>query len=154
MIGIWIGATALLVPLEPSSPLDFLVPTFGLLWHTPWIAAALIFYFLAAYLTIGMIFLGVGAPSDSMQEAQGYLMPPVLLLVAPAVFLINLTYRDPNGIAPPIFTWIPLYTPVTMLARLQSGVSPDEVIATILLLLAFGALELLLLGRLFNEGLR
>lgn len=153
IIGIWIGAAALVAQIEPSSPADFLLPALALVGHTPWIGVALVFYFLAGYLTIGMIFLGVGALSDSMQQVQGYLMPLALLIVAPSVVLVNLIYREPNGIVPRIFTWIPFYTPVAMLARLQSGVSPVEVVATALLLLAFGALEFLLLGRLFDAGL-
>ncbi len=153
IIGVWIGAAAVIAQIEPSSPADFVLPALALLGHTPWIGAALFFYFLSGYLIIGMIFLGVGALSESMQDVQAYLMPLALLIVVPSVALVNLTYRDPNGIVPRIFTWIPFYTPVAMLARLQSGVSAVEVVATCLLLLAFGALELLLLGRLFNEGL-
>lgn len=153
IIAFWIAAAAVVAQLEPASPADSLIQPLALVGHTPWIGAALIFYFLAGYLTIGMIFLGVGALSDSMQDVQGYLMPLALLIVAPSVALLNLIYRDPDGIVARILTWIPLYTPVAMLARLQSGVSPVQVLASALLLLAFGALELLLLGRLFNEGL-
>ena len=61
--------------LKPSSPLGFLLPALASLWQTPGIAAAMFFYFLAGFLTIGMIFLAVGVLSDSMQEAQAYLMP-------------------------------------------------------------------------------
>jgi polyvinyl alcohol dehydrogenase (cytochrome) len=153
IIGIWIGAAAVLTQVEPASSADSLLQPLALVRHTPWIGAALIFYFLAGYLTIGMIFLGVGALSDSMQDVQGYLMPLALLIVGPSVALVRLIYGDPNSIIARIVTWIPLYTPMVMLARLQSGISPVEVVATALLLLAFGALEMLLLGRLFNEGL-
>ncbi len=153
IVGIWIGAALGILYAEPSSPLGFLVPAFASISQTPGIAAAMIFYFLGGYLTIGMIFLAVGAVSDSMRDAQGYLMPLVLLIVAPAAVLANLSYRDPNGLLPQIFSWIPLYTPVTMLARLQNGVSAFEIFGTTIVLLAFGAVELFLLGRLFENKL-
>jgi polyvinyl alcohol dehydrogenase (cytochrome) len=153
IVGIWVSAAIGIVYAEPLSPLGFLVPAFASISQTPAIAAAMIFYFLAGYLTIGMIFLAVGAVSDSMQNAQGYLMPLVLLIVVPAAGLANLISRDPNGLVPQIFSWIPLYTPVTMLARLQNGVSPFEILGTMIALLAFGAVELFLLGRLFENQL-
>jgi polyvinyl alcohol dehydrogenase (cytochrome) len=153
IVGIWIGAVIGILYAEPSSPLGFLVPAFTSMLQAPGIAAAMIFYFLAGYLTIGMIFLAVGAVSDSMRDAQGYLMPLVLVIVAPASVLANLSYRDPSALVPRIFSWIPLYTPVTMLARLQNGVSAFEISGTAIVLLAFGAVELFLLGHLFESKL-
>lgn len=153
IVGIWVSAAIGILYAEPSSPLGFLVPAAASISQTPGIVAAMIFYFLAGYLTIGMIFLAVGAVSDSMQDAQGYLMPLVLLIVVPAAGLANLIYRDPNGLVPRIFSWIPLYAPVTMLARLHNGVSAFEIFGTTIVLVAFGVVELLLLGRLFENKL-
>jgi polyvinyl alcohol dehydrogenase (cytochrome) len=153
ILGIWAGATLGIVHAEPTSPLRFLIPALASLAQTPWIAAAMIFYFLAGYLTIGMIFLAVGAVSDSMQEAQSYLVPLGLLIAAPSIGTANLIYHDPNGLVPQVFSWIPIYTPTTMLARLQGGVSTFDVLATVVELVAFGALELWLLGRLFQNRL-
>ena len=153
IVSIWISAAIGILYAEPSSPFGFLVPALASISQTPGIAAAMIFYFLAGYLTIGMIFLAVGAVSDSMRDAQGYLMPLVLLIAVPAAGLANLIHRDPNGLVPQIFSWIPLYTPVTMLARLQNGVSAFEIFGTTIVLLAFGAVELFLLGHLFEHKL-
>jgi len=153
IVSIWISAAIGILYAEPSSPFGFLVPALASISQTPGIAAAMIFYFLAGYLTIGMIFLAVGAVSDSMRDAQGYLTPLALLIVVPAAGLANLSYRDPSGLVPQIFSWIPLYTPVTMLARLQNGVSAFEIFGTATVLLAFGAVELLLLGHLFEHKL-
>src|SRR5262249_3407442 len=153
VVVIWIGAMIGVAYAEPSSPLGFLVPALASLGETPWVAAAMIFYFLAGYLTIGMLFLAAGVLSDSMQEAQAYLTPLAFVIAAPSVGLSVLLYRDPNGLLPRIGSWIPLYTPVTMLARLQSGVSHLDIFGTAAMLLAFGGLELFLLGRLFENNL-
>ncbi len=151
--GIWVAAVMAIVKAEPSSPLGFLIPALASLWQTPGIAAAMFFYFLAGYLTIGMIFLAVGLLRETMQETQAYLMPLVLVIAMPSVGISSLIYRDPNSLVPRIFSWIPLYTPVTMLARLQSGVSLFDLFGTTAVLLAFGALELYALGRLFENNL-
>ncbi len=153
IVGIWVSATMAIISLYPSSPLGFLLPALTSLWQTPGMAVAMVFYFLAGFLTIGMIFLDVGLMRDSMQEAQAYLMPVTLVIAVPSAMLASVIYRDPNGLIPRIFSWIPIYTPVTMLARLQGGVSLFEILGTAVVLLAFGALELFVLGRLFENNL-
>jgi ABC-2 type transport system permease protein len=57
IVGIWVSAAIGTLYAEPSSPLGLLVPAFASISQTPGIAAAMIFYFLAGYLTIGMVFL-------------------------------------------------------------------------------------------------
>ncbi len=111
------------------------------------------FYFLAGFLTIGMIFLAVALVPDSMQEAQAYLMPVSMLIAAPSVALASVISRDPNGLVPRIVAWIPIYTPVVMLARLQSGVSSLDLFGTAAVLVLFGVVELLVLARLFESNL-
>ncbi len=153
IVGIWALATVVIVQVNPSSPLGFLIPALASLWQTPGIAAAMFFYFLAGFLTIGMIFLAIALVRDSMQEAQAYLMPLALLIAVPSVLLASVISRDPNGLLPRIFSWIPIYTPVVMLARLQSGVSSLDLFGTAAVLVLFGVLELLVLARLFETNL-
>lgn len=153
VIGVWVAATVGILSVEPAHPLGFLLGAVGSFWTTPWLGAAMVFYFLAGFLTVGMIFLTVGVISDSMQEAQAYLTPLILVLVAPAIAFASAISRDPNGLVPQIAAWIPLYTPVIMLARLQSGVTPFDIFGTGAVLVAFGALELSVLGRLFEGKL-
>jgi polyvinyl alcohol dehydrogenase (cytochrome) len=153
IIAIWISVALTIAKVQPSSPLRFLMPALASLWQSPWIAMAMLFYFLAGFLTIGMIFLGVGLVSDSMQEAQTYLMPLMLVVVFPSALLASAILRDPNGLIPRIFSWIPIYAPVTMLARLQSGVSRFDLVGTAAVLLAFGIMESFVLGRLFENNL-
>ena len=153
IVGIWVLATVVIVKVNPSSPLGFLIPALASLWQTPGIATAMFFYFLAGFLIIGMIFLAIALVRDSMQEAQAYLMPLALLIAVPSVLLASVISRDPNGLLPRIFSWIPIYTPVVMLARLQSGVSSLDLFGTAAVLVLFGVLELLVLARLFETNL-
>ena len=59
IVGIWVVGTITIVEVNPPSPLGFLIPALASVWQTPIIAAAMIFYFLAGFLTIGMIFLAM-----------------------------------------------------------------------------------------------
>jgi ABC-2 type transport system permease protein len=115
--------------------------------------AALLFYFLAGYLTIAMVFLAVGSLSNSMQDASAYLMPVLWVIMVPIFIMMSTALRDPNGLYPQVLSWIPIYTPFAMLARLGSGVSVLEVFGTGALLIVFVALEILLLGRVFQASL-
>ena len=131
---------------------DFVRPALASI-SSPWIAAALAYYFLAGYLAISMMFLAVGAVSDSMRDAQGYMMPLVLMLTIPFIAIATSVLQDPDGALPRIMSWIPIYAPFAMMARLGSGVAPYEVIGSGLLLAAFIGLELVLLSRIFRSSL-
>lgn len=131
---------------------DFLRPSLSAL-DQPWMIGALIFYFLAGYLVVSAIFLAIGSRSNSMQDAQAYLFPVIIVLMMPVVLMMGSALQNPDGLLPRILSWIPIYTPFAMLARLGGGVSLYEVLGTVILLIAFVALELYLLGRVFQANL-
>jgi ABC-type Na+ efflux pump permease subunit len=58
-----------------------------------------------------------------------------------------------GGVLMEVLTWVPIWTPFAVLARLGLGIPTWEVIATGLVLAAFTAAELVLLGRLFRASL-
>ena len=153
IVTIWVLATVVVVRLNPSSPLGFVIPALASLAQTPGIAVAMVFYFLAGFMTTGMIFLAIALVRDSMQEAQAYLMPVALFISVPSMLLASVISRDPNGLLPRIFSWIPVYTPLVMLARLESGVSSVDLFGTAAVLVLFAALELFVLARLFETNL-
>jgi ABC-2 type transport system permease protein len=152
MIGAWIGFAVAAAFGVQGVIADFLRPALASL-NSPWIALALVYYFVAGYLCISMLFLAVGAVSDNMRDAQGYLSPIILGLTLPFVVMISAVLQNPDGPLPRIMSWIPLYSPFAMMARLGSGVSPWEVAGSALLLAAFIGLELVLLGRLFRASI-
>jgi ABC-2 type transport system permease protein len=115
--------------------------------------ATMIYFFVAGYVAIAMFFLAIGAMSDSMRDAQGYLTPVLMAILIPITILIQGILSGGGGIGIEILTWIPIYTPFAVLARLGSGIPAWEVIATGVLLAVFIAVELVLLGRLFRASL-
>lgn len=131
---------------------DFLRSSFASLDHA-WMAVALLFYFLAGYLVVSMIYLAIGSLSDSMQDAQAYLLPVIIMITLPIIIMMGVIVQNPNGLLPRIMSWIPLYTAFAMLARLGSGVPWTEVLGTGLMLTVFVVAEVILLGRLFRASL-
>jgi ABC-2 type transport system permease protein len=131
---------------------DLLRPALGSV-NSPWIIVALAYFFLAGYLAISMMFLAVGAVSDSMRDAQGYLSPMILALTLPFIAIATTVLQNPDGPIPRILSWIPIYAPFAMMARLGGGVSPFEVAGSAALLALFIALELVLVSRIFRSTL-
>ena len=92
--------------------------------------------------------------SDSMREAQGYLMPVMLVILLPITFLLqSVVAGKTGGAAIAVLTWVPIWTPFTVLARLGAGIPTWEVIGAALVLAAFTIAELVLIGRLFRASL-
>ncbi len=149
---VWLGCAAAAAMFTPGMVEDFLRPALAGL-NQPWMIAALLFYFAAGYLMISMIYLTIGSLSNSMQDANAYLMPVTMVILMPVIFLMNAMLLNPSSPLPRILSWIPLYTPFAMLARLGSGVTLIEVLGTGALLIAFVAAELFLLGRVFQASL-
>ncbi|MGZ6014562.1 MAG: ABC transporter permease [Phenylobacterium sp.] len=152
MIVAWVGFAVVVAFSVEGAVSDFLRPALTSI-STPWIIAALAYYFLAGYLAISMLFLAVGAVSDSMRDAQGYLTPIILAIALPFAAIASSVLQDPDGTLPRILSWIPVYAPFAMMARLGSGVAPWEVAGSGVLLAAFIGLEFVLLSRLFRASL-
>jgi ABC-2 type transport system permease protein len=148
----WAGCGIGAIYAARGALVDVLAPSLAAL-DQPWMIAALLFYFLTGYLIVSMAYLAIGSVSDSMQDAQGYMVPMIMLIILPVSLMISSTVSDPNGPIPLVLSWIPVYTPFAMLARLGAGVSPVEIIGTGLLTLAFVALEYWLLGKIFQSSL-
>jgi len=112
----------------------------------------LVFYFVTGYLAIATLFLVIGSMCDSMHDAQAYMTPLIVILLAPLV-MIRPAMADPHGLLPVIMSWIPIYTPFVMLGRLGTGVSTFEVVSSSVLLVGFVTGELVIAGRIFRASL-
>jgi len=120
---------------------------------TPGSIAAILFFFVAGYLMVSMIFLVIGAMSDSMREAQGFLTPVLLIIMLPVTLLVQAVLRDTGGPIIEVLTWFPLYTPFAVLARLGTGIPTWEMLGAGGTLLLFIVIEVVALGRIFRASL-
>lgn len=151
ILGVWVGAAVGAALMVQGVVADIVKPSLAAI--EPWMFGAMLFYFLAGYLIISMLYLAIGALSNSLQDAQSYLMPVIMIIMLPVIFMMVAVLQQPDGIFPVVMSWIPLYTPFAMLARLGAGVEAIEVVGTGLMLAAFVVVEMILLGRLFQASL-
>ena len=152
LIAVWVGIILVLGHSLPGPLADFLAPVIAGL-RQPWMIAALLFYFLSGYLVVSLIFLSIGSISNSMQDAQGFLMPLIWALMIPIVLMLTAVVRDPGALFPRVMSWIPVYTPFAMLARLGHGVPIWEIAGTAALLILFLVVEFLVAARIFEANL-
>lgn len=110
------------------------------------------FYFLCAYAIFAMIFLAIGAVSNSLQDAQSYMGPVMILVVAPLPFLV-LIFQDPNGLMASVLTWIPIYTPYAVMLRAAADPPLWEIIGATALMLAFAGMLARVMGRIFRSAI-
>lgn len=120
---------------------------------SPGAIATIVYFFVAGYIMVAMIFLVIGAMTDSMRDAQGYLTPVILAIMLPVTVLMQAVLRGTGGVGIEVLTWIPLYTPFVVLARLGTGMPLWQVIGAGVMLAAFLGLEMVLLGRIFRASL-
>ena len=153
MIAVWIGCGLFAAYATQGAIADMIRPALDPL-SAPGTILAMIYFFVVGYVTISVFFLAIGAMSDSMRDAQGYLMPVIMLILLPITVLMQAVLAGgTGGVLMEVLTWVPIWTPFAVLARLGLGIPTWEVVATGTILAAFTALELVMLGRLFRESL-
>ena len=153
MIAVWIGCGIFAAYATQGAIADMIRPALDPL-SSPGTIMAMIYFFIVGYVTIAILFLAIGAMSDSMRDAQGYLMPVMFLILIPITFLMQAVVGGNNGgMMMEVLTWVPIWTPFAVLARLGLGIPAWEVIATGITLAVFTTVEVALLGRLFRSSL-
>lgn len=153
MIAVWIACGLFAAYATQGAIADMIRPALDPL-RSPTVIVAMIYFFIAGYVSISVFFLAIGAMSDSMRDAQGYLMPVIMLILLPITVLMQAVLAGrTGGVLMEVLTWVPIWTPFAVLARLGLGIPTWEVATTALILLLFAILELMMLGRLFRESL-
>ncbi len=117
-----------------------------------WILAIYLFYFLCAYAIFAMIFLAIGAVSNSLQDAQSY-MGPVMIVVFLPLPLMIMVFQNPNGLLASILTWIPIYTPYAVMLRAAADPPMWEIVGATCLMLAFALVLAKFMGRIFRAAI-
>ncbi|PQA88046.1 ABC transporter permease [Hyphococcus luteus] len=130
---------------------SFMGAAIGTLFGSPLLLIYL-FYFFCAYAIFAMIFLAIGAVSNSLQDAQSYMGPVMILVFAPLPFMI-MVFQNPNGFIATLLTWIPIYTPYAVMMRAAADPPLWEVLGATALMLAFAALLARFMGRIFRNAI-
>jgi ABC-2 type transport system permease protein len=111
-----------------------------------------LFYFFCAYAIFAMIFLAIGAVSNSLQDAQSYMGPVMILVFAPLPFMI-MVFQNPNGFIASLLTWIPIYTPYAVMMRAAADPPMWEIVGATALMLAFAIVLMRFMGRIFRNAI-
>jgi ABC-2 type transport system permease protein len=108
-------------------------------------------YFLLGYLMYAGIILSIGSVCNTIKEAQSYMGVLTMIMMVP---LLTMTFipKDPNGPLARVLSWIPCYTPFTMMNRAAADPPLVDLIGTLVLLLVTTALALWMSGKIFRIG--
>jgi len=82
----------------------------------PLYLASFVVYFLLGYLLYAAILVALGSVCNSLKEAQNLLQPVFILLIVPLVSMMFIV-QEPNGIVAKVLSYVPLFTPFTMMNR-------------------------------------
>ncbi len=109
-------------------------------------------YFLLGYLMYAGFILSIGSVCNTIKEAQSYMSVLTIVMMVP---LLTMTFipKDPNGSLARLLSWIPLYTPFTMMNRAAADPPLFDLIGTLVLLLGTTALALWMSGKVFRIGI-
>ena len=152
MLTAWLGAAAIVAFATQGAIADLIRPALAPV-TSPGAIVSLIYFFVMGYVAVSIVFVAIGALADSMSEAQGYLMPVILAILLPVTFLLQAILSGNSGPLVQVLTWVPIWTPFAVLARLGSGITTIELIGAAAVLAAFVVLEMVLLARLFRASL-
>ena len=152
MVLVWVGCGIGAAYATHGAIADMIRPALDPL-TSPGTIAALLYFFIVGYIAHSIIFLAIGAMSESMREAQGYLMPVLLAVLLPITLMMQAIIADSGGLLLQVLTWVPFWSPFAVLARLGVGIPTWEVVGSAVVLGAFTAVLLVLLGRVFRASL-
>jgi ABC-2 type transport system permease protein len=109
-------------------------------------------YFLLGYLMYAAFILSIGSVCNTIKEAQSYMGVLTMVMMVP---LLTMTFipKDPNGPLARVLSWIPLYTPFTMMNRAGADPGAFDMIGTFILLLATTGIALWMTGKIFRIGI-
>jgi ABC-2 type transport system permease protein len=120
---------------------------------TPGVLAWFLVFLLLCLIIDGAIFSALGAACTEMQDAQTLMMPAMIVLVAPMMFLGPLI-QSPDGTLARVLTFIPPLTPVVLFLRINvpPGAELWEVLLALGLCLVFTWYCVKAAGKIFRIG--
>jgi ABC-2 type transport system permease protein len=125
----------------------------GLPVFDPLQGVLLLVYFVLGYLLYAAVFIGLGSPVSTEQEAQQTTSYLVLVLLFPLMLAIP-ALQNPDALWLKVLSYVPLLTPTMMALRVSiSDPSAAEIASTILLLLASVWGGMWVAGRIFRVAI-
>jgi ABC-2 type transport system permease protein len=118
----------------------------------PLIFFAFIFYFLGGYLLYGALFAAIGSAVDSEADTQQFMWPVTMPLVL-AFVLAQSVVANPDGAMAFWLSIIPFTSPVIMMVRIPFGVSVNELLLSMAVLVGSFILITWLAAKIYRTGI-
>jgi len=151
MVGAWLGTVFLATQLYHGAGSEAIGPAVDAVLASGLIPM-FVLCFLLGYLIYAGLFLSIGALCNDLKQAQNVQGPMMLIMMVP-LFTMVFVNRDPHGTIATILTWIPLYTPFTMMNRAAANPPLLELAGATLLMIATAAVLLWSAGRIFRMAM-
>jgi ABC-2 type transport system permease protein len=151
MVSVWVAA--LLVALASKSGASSAIA--GQLLQTlktSGLIPMFAIYFLFGYLMYASFILALGSVCNTIKEAQNYMGLIVMMLMVPLMTMAFIP-KDPNGTLARVLSWIPVYTPFTMMNRVNANPPLVDLIGTMLLLILSTIGAMWMAARVFRVGI-
>jgi ABC-2 type transport system permease protein len=105
-------------------------------------------------LIFGSVFAGLGAACSEIQDTQTLLMPAMMLMIMPVMF-VGPVIQSPDGTLATVLSFFPPATPMIMFMRasMPPGVAWWELPVAITLCVAFAIFSVWAAGRIFRVGI-
>ena len=116
------------------------------------IGVSFLVYFLGGYLLYGALFAAVGSAVDSDADAQQFMLPITVPLIA-AIASLGVILVEPHGSFAFWMSMVPLTSPVAMMIRVPFGVPAWELVLSISLLIGGFIFAIWMASRIYRVGI-
>ncbi len=116
-VGVWIILLSIISSSLPSSN----ILTAVLSVEMGPVVIGFILYFILGYLLYSSLMAAIASAVDSQEDMQQFMLPVVLPLIIAIMILMNII-KEPDGALAIWTSYIPFLSPVTMMARIPSGI--------------------------------
>ncbi len=117
-----------------------------------YLIVSFIFYFVGGYLMYGALFAAVGSAVDSSQEAQQFMFPITIPLIA-SIISLNFVLDNPESNFSFWLSVIPFTSPIAMMGRIGFGVPLWELALSMALLVLGFTFTIWVAGRIYRVGI-
>ncbi len=117
------------------------------------LVVSFIIYFLGGYLLYGALFAGIGSAVDAPSDAQQFMFPITIPLIAAYMGLFVFVLQDPTSTTSFWLSIIPLTSPIAMMGRISYGVPFWELALSMGLLVAGFLFTTWVAGKIYRIGI-
>ncbi len=139
------------IQAQPENPVEDIMKSVNSI-NIPLTLGAFIFYFICGYLLYSALFAAVGSAVDSDADAQQFMFPITIPLIA-AIASLGAVLIEPHGTFAFWMSMIPFTSPVVMMMRVPFGVPLWELGLSMVLLVAGFVFTIWLASRIYRIGI-